>query len=291
MSNLVYLHPIAEVIKPTNATNDEQLVNVWLGNRPSSTVKTYRIAAEQFLDFLNKPIRAIVLEDLHRWCDHLNSEYKQTTVKNKVSAIKSLLTFACRANYTRFNVGIALKARKPWQELSQRILSRDEVKRLIAAGKTERDRTIMETLYRLGLRINELYNLTWDDFRLKPDGAAVATIRGKGEKTRHINVPANLYGKLITFKTERSEYLFLNYRGTRLSKQAIDKIIKAAAAKAELGKKVSAHWLRHAHASHSLDAGCDLNLLKSSLGHASLNTTQVYLHCNPDRSSSQYLDL
>lgn len=283
-------HQTAIVLQQTDANNDSQLVEVWLGNRPLSTTRIYRTAANQFLNFVNKPIAAVKLENLQEWCLRLNSKYKPSTIKTKVSAVKSLFSFALKIGYLKINVAAALKAQKTWVELSNRILSRDEVKRLIEAVKPGRDRLILESLYVLGLRISELHGLTWNDLRLRPDGGAIATIRGKGHKSRFVNIPAKLFEKLKQIKPEAKDYFFYNYQGTRLSKQAIDKIIKSAAAVAGLGKKVSAHWLRHAHASHSLDAGCDLNLLKTSLGHSSLAITEVYLHVNPDRSSSQYLD-
>lgn len=288
--NLSINHQTAAVFKQTDASNDRVLIDVWLGDRPPSTYKTYKIAANQFLDFINKPIEEVKLENLQEWCLRLNSKYLPATVKGKVSAVKSLLSFALKIGYTKVNVGAALRSQKTWEEVGQRILSRDEVKNLIAAGKSSRDRLIMECLYVLGLRISELHELNWDDIHVKSNGTAIATIRGKGHKSRFVNIPQKLYDKLKAIKPTDNNYFFFNYLGTRLSKQAIDKLIKAAATSAGLGKKVSPHWLRHSHASHSLDAGCDLNLLKNSLGHASLSTTQIYLHVNPDKSSSQYLD-
>ena len=83
--------------------------------------------------------------------------------------------------------------------------------------------------------------------------------------------------------------MFSNRYGKRLSTRAVNVLIKKAAKRAGVTEKVSAHWFRHAHASHSLEAGCDLPLLQQSLGHSSLAVTSVYLHVHPDRSSSQYI--
>ncbi len=279
------------IITPqTNASTDEDFLNVWLANRPNTTARTYRTAARQFLSFVGKPIRAIVLEDLQQWCTELTNKYKSTTVKNKVNSIKSMLSFALKVGYTQINIGAAIKAKKPWEELSKRIISKDEIRKLIAAGKTSRDRLIMECLYIMGLRISELHQLEWPDLRAKDDGSAIATIKGKGCKTRFVNLPKPLYEKLLQQKGSTT-WLFSNYKGERLSLRSINYIIKEAALKAGITEKVSAHWFRHAHASHSLDAGCDLNLLKETLGHSSLAITSVYLHANPDRSSSQFLSV
>jgi len=274
----------------TNASTDEQFIEVWLANRPDTTARVYRGAVKQFLLFVDKSIKAIVLEDLQAWCASLSGAYKATTIKNKVSYVKSMLSFALRVGYVSFNVGAAVSPKKPWNELSQRIVNKDAIVKLIAAGKTKRDRLLMECLYILGLRISELHQLNWEDFRVRPDGSAIATIKGKGSKTRFVNIPSSLYSKLCSLQKDKP-WVFSNYRSERLSTRSINRIIKAAAAKAGVTEKISAHWLRHAHASHSLDAGCDLPLLQQSLGHSSLAVTQVYLHINPERSSSQFLTL
>ena len=290
MSNSLTSTNAPKILPQTNASTDEQFIEVWLAGRPPTTARVYRTAAKQFLNFVEKPIKAIVLEDLQYWCASLTDIYNTATIRNKVNFIKSMLSFAVRVGYVQLNIGAAVKPQKPWQQLSQRIVDKDEIVKLIAAGKTKRDRLIMECLYILGLRISELHQLNWEDFRVRPDGSAIATIKGKGAKTRFVNVPRPLYNKLLALKADKP-WVFANYRAERLSTRSINRIIKAAAAKAGVNPKISAHWLRHAHASHSLDAGCDLPLLQQSLGHSSLAVTQVYLHINPEKSSSQFLSV
>ncbi|WP_430734229.1 tyrosine-type recombinase/integrase [Fodinisporobacter ferrooxydans] len=75
----------------------------------------------------------------------------------------------------------------------------------------------------------------------------------------------------------------------QLSPSQVHRIVKAAAKRAGLGDNVSAHWLRHAHASHSLDRGAPIHLVQSTLGHASVATTGRYLHARPTDSSARYL--
>ncbi len=67
-------------------------------------------------------------------------------------------------------------------------------------------------------------------------------------------------------------------------------MIKRACKRAGIDERTSSHWLRHSHASHSLEAGCNLRLLQQSLGHASVTTTERYLHISPDAGSSQFID-
>ena len=77
--------------------------------------------------------------------------------------------------------------------------------------------------------------------------------------------------------------------GGPLDESAVHRVVKAAAAKAWLSPEISAHWLRHAHASHSLDRGAPIHLVQATLGHASVSTTWRYLHARPVDSSARYL--
>ena len=291
MSNLIKHEQTTKTIKQTNVNTDEQFVDLWLYGRPPTTTRTYKTISKQFLSFVGKPIRTIQLEDIHGWCSYLNTKgYKPTTIKNKINTIKSMFSFARRVGYCQIDKGIVIKAPKLWNELAQRIVSKEEVNRLITGGKSVRDRKIMETLYTLGLRVNELHQLDWADLRIDSFGCARVTIKGKGSKTRVINIPNDLYQKLLSLKSNQP-WMFSNRYGQRLSTRSVNVLIKKAAKRAGVTDKISAHWFRHAHASHSLEVGCDLPLLQQSLGHSSLAVTSVYLHVNPDRSSSQFIQV
>ena len=89
-----------------------------------------------------------------------------------------------------------------------------------------------------------------------------------------------------------SNFVFRSRKGgDRLTERQVERIVVDAAQKAGIPGNVSPHWLRHAHASHSLDRGANINLVRDTLGHASLATTGKYTHARPDASSSQYLPL
>ena len=83
--------------------------------------------------------------------------------------------------------------------------------------------------------------------------------------------------------------VFRSRKGGPLDQSAVHRIVKAAAERAGLSAEVSAHWLRHAHASHSLDRGAPIHLVQQTLGHASVATTGRYLHARPTESSAKYL--
>lgn len=83
--------------------------------------------------------------------------------------------------------------------------------------------------------------------------------------------------------------VFLSRKGGALDPSQVHRIVKAAASRAGISGEVSAHWLRHAHASHSLERGAPIHLVQATLGHASVATTGRYLHARPTDSSARYL--
>ena len=89
----------------------------------------------------------------------------------------------------------------------------------------------------------------------------------------------------------RGEAIFASRSGQRLDRMRGHRIIKAAAQEAGITPAISAHWLRHAHATAAIERGCELHLLQQSLGHASLAVTSKYLHARPERGSSEFVEV
>lgn len=108
---------------------------------------------------------------------------------------------------------------------------------------------------------------------------------GKGDKPRHVLLPAHLAELLQTMRVGQKP----SARVFPLTERRINYIVKAAAKRAGVNPAVSVHWLRHAHASHAIDAGAPITLVSQTLGHADLKTTSVYAHAKPDDCSSRYL--
>jgi site-specific recombinase XerD len=115
---------------------------------------------------------------------------------------------------------------------------------------------------------------------------------GKGSKTRVVIIPFKLWRQVLEFKQidRASQWVFVTRMGNQMERSIVHRMIKRTCQRAGVDERASCHWLRHSHASHSLEAGCNLRLLQQSLGHASLMTTEKYLHISPDRGSSQYID-
>ena len=173
--------------------------------------------------------------------------------------------------------------------LSQRILDNSEVEKLIKATAPGRDLLLFSLIYACGLRVSEICALTWSDLTPREDGGQ-ALIYGKGQKSRIVLIPVGLWQGLRELpRSEKTDAVFYSYRHKPLDRTWIHKLLKKAAQKAGVNPAASAHWLRHSHATHALEGGCDLHLLQQSLGHADLGTTQKYLHARPDQGSSQHL--
>ncbi|NJL52470.1 MAG: tyrosine-type recombinase/integrase [Hydrococcus sp. SU_1_0] len=278
------------MIRQTKATIDSEIIVSWLSDKSKSSRITYGGAIVQFLGFTGKTLADVRLEDIQQWVRSFElRNYSQYTIKVKVCTIKSLLTYCYEVGYLPINVGKRVKPPNPKQGLSQRILDNHEVEKLILATQPGRDRLLFSLIYACGLRVSEICALTCHDLTPRNDGGQ-ALIYGKGQKSRIVLIPAQLWQKLMELpRSEKTDAVFYSYRHNPLDRTWIHKLLKKAAVKAGINPLASSHWLRHSHATHALEGGCDLHLLQQSLGHADLGTTQKYLHARPDQGSSQHL--
>lgn len=280
--------------KVTNASGDRELILIWLGGKSETTQISYNSTVNKFIEFIDKPLVEVKLEDLQLWSRGLKARFKLTTVANKVLVIKSLFSFAVKTGYLTLNVGSFLKTPKAKETIAERILDIEDVKTLIKYGvKNERDRLMLSLMYGCGLRVSEVINLTWNDLRPHGDGdGGKATVFGKGSKTRVVLIPDKLWQQIKEFEKyyRVNQYVFISRNHNKMDRSVVHRMIKRACKRVGIDERASAHWLRHSHASHSLEAGCNLRLLQLSLGHASVTTTERYLHISPDAGSSQFID-
>ena len=169
-----------------------------------------------------------------------------------------------------------------------------EVEALLAAidlstPEGTRNRAIMEVLYSSGLRVSELCELRLSNLFLD---AGFLKVVGKGNKERlvpigsdarkHVLLYAQHVRPHVPIQRGEEDLVFLNRRGTRLSRVMIFNIIKAATAAAGIQKTVSPHTLRHSFATHLIEGGADLRAVQEMLGHASITTTEIYTHLDRD---------
>ena len=248
--------------------------------------------AKQFLEFTGKDLRDIKLEDILLWLESYQlREASQNTINNKLAAIKSLFSLAMKTGYLRDNPAALIKTPKAKDALNERILAESDIKKLIEAAHPGRDRTLLKLIYLLGLRVSEALGLNWSDFR-ESGQEVMVTIFGKGSKTRTLIINQSLWQEIQQLpKSDKTEAVFLSRYENRLDRHATHRMVKKAALRAGINPHASTHWLRHAHACHSLSNGAGVELLMKSLGHSSLAVTSRYLHVQPDKCTSQFIKL
>jgi site-specific recombinase XerD len=194
------------------------------------------------------------------------------------------------ANDPLANVALPKKPRR-----LPRALALDDVVNLIGAAEGEgrtavRDRALLEVMYGAGVRVSEAASL---DVRHLDLDQMTLLVRGKGNKERTVVIGEPARGALERYlrlgrRESRSDGpLFLNRDGGRLSQRAIQLLVRKYGVKGGIDARVHPHLLRHTFATHLLDGGADLRVVQELMGHASPNTTQIYLHVTEERQRKE----
>ncbi|MCH5345957.1 MAG: tyrosine recombinase XerD [Muribaculaceae bacterium] len=217
-----------------------------------------------------------------------------------LSGIRSLFRFMRAEGYIEVDPTAMLEAPSIGKHLPE-VLSVDEIDRMIAAidmntPEGERNRAIIETLYGCGLRVSELVNLEVSRLRLDRGYLGVT---GKGSKERlvplspvaadAISTYLNNTRADLTVKPGQENFVFLNRRGSHLTRVMIFYIVKSLAERAGITKEISPHTLRHSFATHLLEGGANLRAIQQMLGHESIATTEIYLHLDTTRLRHEIL--
>lgn len=283
--------PVLPESRPSGE-NDTAFIELWLGTKISvHTRRAYRSEIDCFRRSTDKPLARVSMADLQDYAEQIGKGTRKPATQNRgLTAIKSLLSFGQEAGYLPFNVGVAVKLRPNPDGLAQRILEESEVAKLIDHAPAGRDRVLLSLLYMSGVRVSELAQLMWCDATPRAESGQI-TVFGKGGKTRAILLKQKTWRALLSLRGDNGpvDPVFRSRKGGHLDVSQIRRIVYAAAERAGLPKKVSPHWLRHAHASHALDRSAPIHLVQATLGHASVSTTGRYLHARPTESSSLYL--
>jgi integrase/recombinase XerD len=276
-------------------TATEQLIDLWLHERSPHTVASYRRYVEAFLRHAGKPLEQVTLMDLQTWQLSL-SGMSASSQRTALASVKSLLSFGHQLGVLPLNVGKLARSPKGRERLSEKILSEAEVKRMIRLEENPRNRAMLRLLYSAGLRVSELCALSWRDLKPRSGGGQIAVF-GKGGKTRTVLLSSGVWEEICQLRGEAAanDPVFRsrekNAKGSyHLSRKQVYRIVREAASRAGIEGNVSPHWLRHSHASHSLDRGAPIHLVQQTLGHSTIAVTEKYLHAKPNDSSALYLE-
>lgn len=267
---------------------DANFVNLWLHGRSPATTRAYRADYARFAMAVPKPLVQVGLGDLQAFADGLGGAPASRI--RVLSSIKSLFAFAHRIGYLQFDIGAALLLPPRMEPLSSRIMSEAEMHRILAVPASPRDHALVLVLYASGARLAEVCSLRWVDCIVRENGGQL-TLYGKGGKTRSVRIPQSAWAALEALKPDLvldEGYCFGGI--TPPDPSTLHRVVKRIVEAAGL-PNVSAHWLRHAHASHAIDRGAPVSLIQATLGHASLATTGKYLNCRPAESSGRFLGL
>lgn len=277
---------------PSQASTDSELVRLWLHGRPKNTQRAYLREVERFLGFVEKTLNLVTLSDVQEFSDSL-STMKPSSVSRALASVKSLMSFAHQVGYVQFNVGTAIRLPSVRNRRAERILTEEQVMRMLALTKNPRDHALIRLAYASALRVSELAALSWGDLVERGDAGQVSVVT-KGGKTHTVLLSKGTWVELVALRpVEATENcpVFVSRRGTRLSTAQIHRVVVAAARRAGISQSVSTHWLRHAHASHALDRGAPIHLVSQTLNHSNLATTSVYVHARPTESSGKFLGI
>ncbi len=271
--------------------------------RSLNTVRNYDQYLTRFLEYTKlkdpKDITDTVVRDFRIWLNRQETKSEKgkanTTLKKRTQnyyliALRAFLKYLARQNITSLSPDRIELAKTPERSLD--LITIEELETILKAPNTStirglRDKAMLEMLFSTGLRVSELCALP-RDINLKLDEMSV---RGKGEKVRVVFISDNARSAIQKWLDKRDdmddalfvqikegEKLAKNKDSMRITSRSVERIIKQYAINSGISKKVTPHVIRHSFATDLLRNGADLRSVQMLLGHANINTTQIYTH-------------
>lgn len=281
--------------------------NAWLlaeRGMTDNTCMSYSSDVEKLLAFFNEENKNVIdaeIDDLQGFVASVHDlGVSARTQARIISAIRSFFTFLKIEGLKKTNPALLLELPRIGFHLPE-VLSVEEIDAMIAACDTtellgRRNLAMIEVLYSCGLRVSELVNLQLGNLYLDE---GFLLIRGKGNKERLVPISHTAIKALtewitldrpeIPARTGHEQIVFLNRRGSSLTRNMVYLIAKQLAEAAGITKSISPHTLRHSFATHLLDGGAGLHAIQQMLGHSSIATTELYLHIDRSQLREQIL--
>ena len=268
-----------------------------------NTRKSYLYELNDYLQFLEKEYGITNTSSIKK--EHIEAYLKDCyqrletskTVAHKLTTVRNFHQYLEKEEQATQNPTVFIDRPKTTKSLPK-CLSIEEVDKLLDIPLNTpfdyRNKAMLELMYGSGLRVSELINLTVYDLDFNN---ATIIIKGKGNKERLVplgEVAIYYLEQYLTqrpalMKKKRCDALFLNARGTAISRQGFFKNLKAILRSKGLNENISPHTLRHSFATHLLEGGADLRSIQLMLGHSDISTTKIYTHITNDKIKQDYL--
>lgn len=267
-------------------------------NLSPHTLRAYEREVARFRDFATGEMgcgepAAVKPITLRAYLAHLHGErLAKVSMQRALAALRTYFRFLGREGVVPANPARVVptpRAQRPLPDVPTAAELADLLEMLPDTPAGSRDRAVLELLYGAGLRAAELVGLDLDDVDM---GGRLVRVRGKGNRERVVPFGGAAAAVLQVYLPHRAvwrsgcrdldpgEPLFLNQRGRRLTDRSVRRLLDAALVRMAEARRLHPHTLRHAFATHLLEAGMDLRAIQELLGHASLSTTQRYTHLN-----------
>lgn len=267
-------------------------------NSSRNTIASYSLDVKRYIAFLKRQR----VKDLNRVTDAHLSKFMAALNKEGLSPRSVTRTLSAIKGFHKFLVGDGIAKANPIENVDRPklprslpdVLSPSEVEKILD-GPTAlpqdkrnlwlRDKAILETLYATGMRVSEIVGLKQSNLLIDE---GLVRVFGKGSKERVVPIGGSALRWIARYQREvrsmlvrrgrSQDALFLNVRGTAMTRMSVWNIVNAYASKAGLTKDVHPHTFRHSFATHLLEGGADLRAVQEMLGHSDIATTQIYTH-------------
>ncbi len=280
-------------------------------NASGHTITSYKTDLSQFLTFCSEQFncqeKSVSLQKIDRllirlWLGRLSDNgLKKSSVSRKVAAIRSFFNYSFKRGFITKNPAHLLIVPKKGRRIPK-TTNPEDMERMMELPDLDQpeglqERAILELFYSTGIRLSELIQLNVTDF---DRASARITVMGKGAKQRiapvgkqafnalknHLMVREQLFGPQTDADARKALFLALN--GQRIYARAVQRMVKRYLVQISEVTQKSPHILRHSFATHMLDKGADIRIIKELLGHASLASTQIYTHTSTERLKKVY---
>lgn len=243
-------------------------------NLSKKTIKSYLHHSSKFLDFTNKPIDSITSEDIKKYISYFfrDDGSNFSSVRQCISSLNFLFNIVLGRNIL-LNFPYPKKERK-----LPTILTKEEIASILDHTHNSKHSLLLKLIYSTGLRVSEAVNIKIMDIDLSDKTLHIR--KGKGKQDRIVPVPKSITREIKEFiePKQQNPYLFKSRSGRNghLTTMSVSLIVKQAAKRANIKKRVHPHTLRHSFATHLLDQGTDIRYIQEFLGHKRITTTELY---------------